>query len=134
MLILLFYLNFFLINGQLITEHSLYQEKIVYIRAFATDYAPEIEYNLVTKTPTETSKLFYNQTLEVLRDNYRCVLNDYSVESDVVEVINQSGFTAYQVFGILLSLINLIVFCVSLSKMDFPKVFFISKLEENNFN
>lgn len=104
------------------------------IRAFTSDATPEISYNLVTKTPIDTYNKFYNQTLSVLRDDYKCVLNDYSVESDVVSVINQGSFTAYQVFGILFAIINLIIFCVALSKMDFPKVFFIGKLEENNFN
>jgi hypothetical protein len=87
----------------------------------------------VTKTPDETYKLFYNKTLDVLRDDYKCVLNDYSVQSDVVKVINSQNFIAYQVFGILFAIFNLIIFCLSLSKMDFPKVFFISRLEENNF-
>jgi hypothetical protein len=64
----------------------------------------------------------------VLRDNYQCVLNDYSVQSDVVSVLNDRNFTAYQVFGILLTIINLIIFCFSLSKMDFPKILYISKL------
>ena len=55
MLIFLFYWNFFIINGKLIAEHSLYEEKVVYIRAFSDDSTPNIEYNLVTKTPDQTA-------------------------------------------------------------------------------
>lgn len=68
MLIFLFYWNFFLINGQLIAEHSLYESKVVLIRAFEQDSTPDVEYDLVTKTPAETYSFFYNETLEVLRD------------------------------------------------------------------
>lgn len=49
-------------------------------------------------------------------------------------MINSTGFTVYQVFGILLSIFNLILFCLSISKLDFPKIYFISRLEENNLN
>lgn len=66
--------------------------------------------------------------MDVLRDDYQCVLNDYSVQSDVVSVLKSRNFTTYQVFGILFTIINLIIFCFSLSKMDFPKIIFISKL------
>lgn len=33
----------------------------------------------------------------------------------------------------MLALFNLIIFCVSLSKMDYPKVTLISRFEENDF-
>ena len=59
-LIFLFYLNFFIINGQLITEHSLYVAQSVEIRALATDSVPRINYTLVTKTPIDAASLFYN--------------------------------------------------------------------------
>lgn len=78
-LIFLFYFSFFVINGQLIAEHSLYSAQPVEIRALSTDSAPRINYTLVTKTPADTATLFYNETLIVLRDERRCVLNDYSV-------------------------------------------------------
>ena len=79
LLIFLYYWSFFLINGQLITEHSLYEVKNIEIRALTSDPYPDITYSLVTKTPTETYTQFYNKTLSVLRDDYKCVLNDYSV-------------------------------------------------------
>ena len=40
LLIFLYYWSFFLINGQLITEHSLYEVKNVEIRAFSSDPSP----------------------------------------------------------------------------------------------
>ena len=67
----------------------MYEQKIVHIRAFSSDSKPSINYTLVTKTPTETYQLFYNMTVPVLRDGYKCVLNDYSVRSDVAAVIKK---------------------------------------------
>ena len=51
----------------------------------------------------------------------------------MVSIINKSGFTAYQVIGILLAVINLLIFCISITKMDYPKIYFISRFEENDF-
>lgn len=126
--IFLFYFSFFLINGALLAEHSIYEAKTIEIRAFDTDSTTSINYTLVTKTPDTTYNQYYNSTLTVLRDDEQCVLNDYSVESDIADIINRSGFTAYQVFGILLSLTNLLLYCIILSKMDFPKVYYISPI------
>ena len=64
----MFYINFFKINGYLIGERHSYEVKVVEIRAFSTDTIPNINYTLVTKTPVETNKMFYNTTLNVLRD------------------------------------------------------------------
>lgn len=66
--------------------------------------------------------MFYNTTLTVLRDKYKCVLNDYSVGSNVVNIIKSSGFGAYQVFGFLMALANIIIVCLVIAKMDLCKV------------
>lgn len=95
---------------------------------FESDTLPEINYTLVTKTPVETNSTLHNQTLNSVRDDLICVLNDYSVSSDIVNIINRPGFTLYQVFGILIGIVNLILICVILSKLDIAKAFSLSKL------
>lgn len=67
--IFLFYFNFFLINGALLAEHSIYEAKTIEIRAFDTDSVTSINYTVVTKTPDTTYSSFYNSTLSVLRDD-----------------------------------------------------------------
>lgn len=75
----MFYYNFFYINGTLLGSRNSYVVSIIPIRAFTSDSMPNINYTLVTQTPSSTNSTFYNTTLNVLRDDYRCVLNDYSV-------------------------------------------------------
>lgn len=65
--------------------------------------------------------MFYNCTLPILRDQYKCVLNDYSVNSNVTAVIQSSGFVAYEVFGIIFGVAHLIIVCVVIGRLDLCK-------------
>ena len=73
--------------------------------------------------------MFYNTTVPVLRDNYKCVLNDYSVKSDVAQIIKSQGFVAYQVFGFLIALFNIIIVCVVIARHDLCKVCHVTNFD-----
>jgi hypothetical protein len=79
----------------MIADRNIYEVKVIEIRAFPSDPVPNINYTLLTKEPLLAQKTFYNRTLNILRDDYKCVLNDYSVESDVIGVIQSQGFVAF---------------------------------------
>jgi hypothetical protein len=91
------------------------------VRAFSSDTTPTISYELVTKTPTQTNLTFYNTTLSVVRDDYACVLNTYSVDSNVVMFLTSGAFTAYGVFGFLFAIFNILIACLFISRMDIVK-------------
>ena len=99
----------------------------VQLRAFSSDTVPDIDYTLVTKTPIETNQTLYNTTVTNVRDTLICVLNTYSTNSDIVRVINLPGFTVYQVFGILIAIFNMVLLCLSISKLDLSRALSITK-------
>lgn len=131
--VFLFYFSFFKNTGSLISSRETYEIKVVQIRAFATDSSPNINYTLISTTPSETHKIFYNTTLPVLRDEYRCVLNDYSVRSNVNKVIKSSGFVAYEVFGILFAIFHIISMCIVIGRMDLCKACSLSDFYQKKF-
>ena len=73
--------------------------------------------------------MFYNTTVPVLRDDYKCVLNDYSVRSDVAAVIKKEGFVAYQVIGFLVAIINMLLMCLVIARYDICKVCQVTNFE-----
>lgn len=73
--------------------------------------------------------MFYNTTVPVLRDDYKCVLNDYSVRSDVASVIKKEGFVAYQVIGFLVAIINMLLMCLVIARYDICKVCQVTNFE-----
>lgn len=116
-----FYFDFFKITAQLISSRLSFTPLVIPIRAFSSDPVPNINYTLVTTTPTDTYTMFHNCTLPLLRDQYRCVLNDYSVRSNVTAVIQSGGFVAYEVVGILFAILHLIIICVAIGRLDLCK-------------
>lgn len=79
--------------------------------------------------------LFKNQTLTLVRDQYACVVNNYgynsSAPANVLETLNTAGFAAYQAFGFLFTITNLVLLIVVLAKLDFPKACSLAKFEDN---
>ena len=77
--------------------------------------------------------MFYNVSLTVLRDQYKCVLNDYSVASNVNDIIKSSGFGLYQVMGFLIALGNIILVCFVIAKFDLCKVCNLTNFDEKKY-
>ncbi len=48
----LFYLNFFKVNGSLLSSRQMYEAKLIPVRSDDTDTKPSANYTLVTKTPS----------------------------------------------------------------------------------
>ncbi len=73
--------------------------------------------------------MFYNTTVPVLRDEFKCVLNDYSVKSNVTNIIKTQGFVAYQVIGFLIAVINILIVCIVIARYDLCKVCHVTNFD-----
>lgn len=108
-----------------------YSTEVIYLKSNSQATTPTINFTLVTKNPLEAYNLLNNQTLSYVRDTIQCVTNDYSVGSNVLEVITSSSFGTYQAFGFLLVIINLLLLCLVLAKLDLPKVMSLVQFDDN---
>lgn len=90
-----------------------------------------INFTLVTTTPSAAYYQLNNQTLSYVRDTIMCTTNTYWVNSNILSIIQSSGFGTYQAIGIVFVIFNLIMICVVLSKLDFPKALQYCQFDDN---
>lgn len=129
--ILLFYFSFFSISGTLLKDRYEYTTQELFLKNNDQATIATINFTSVTKDPQTAYQQLNNKTLLYVRDTVMCTTNTYWVDSNILQIIQSSGFGAYQAFGIILALFNLIMICVVLAKLDLPKALQCCQFDDN---
>lgn len=85
----------------------------------------------MTKDPSTAYSQLNNKTLLYVRDTVTCTTNTYWVDSNILSIIQSSAFGAYQAIGIILAIFNLVMLCVVMAKLDFPKALQSCQFDDN---
>jgi hypothetical protein len=126
-----FYYNFLAINGSLMKSRYDFSTELLTLRSDSLSSTPTINFTSVTRSPLETYDSLNNQTLSYVRDVVKCVTNDYNNHSDVAQILSSGSFGTYQAFGFIFVIVNILVLCLYLAKLDLPKALSMTQFDDH---